>query len=113
MFVEVRTRNLTVAPKIEAELQDYVSFTLSRFARSIDRVLVRLDDVNGPRGGVDKICRTIVSLRSGGTVVAEGKGDVIHKALAASIARARAQMRSRVQKRARSPRRPAAARIAS
>lgn len=113
MFVEIRTRNLRVDSEIEAELQDHVSLALGRFAPFIDRVLVRLDDVNGPRGGVDKVCRTTVSLRSGGVVVSEGRSDAVRKALAASVVRARVQMRSRSQKRARGSRRPTAARLAS
>lgn len=114
MFVEIRTRNLSVDLETEAELQDHVSLALTRFAPFIDRVLVRLDDVNGPRGGIDKVCRTTVSFRSGGVIVSEGRSDAVRKALAASVVRARAQIRSRAQKRARGSRRPAAAaRLAS
>lgn len=113
MFVEIRTRNLTVAPEIEARLQDRVSLTLARFAPFIERVVVRLDDVNGPRGGIDKVCRTTVSLRNGGVVVSEGRSDTVHKALGGSVVRARAQVRDRAQKRARGLRRSVAGRIAS
>lgn len=113
MFVEIRTRNLSVDPAVEAELQDHVSLALTRFGPFIDRVLVRLDDVNGPRGGIDKVCRTTVSLKGGGIVVSEGRSAAVRKALAASVVRARAQLRSRAEKRARGPRLTTAAKIAS
>lgn len=109
MFVEIRTRNLVVAPEIEAELQDHVSLALARFSRLIALVVVRLDDVNGPRGGIDKVCRISVSLRGGGTVVSEGRSDNVRKALGESVVRARTQMRSRSERRARGSRRVEAA----
>lgn len=113
MFVEIRTRNMAVAPKIEARLREHVSVALTRFAPLIESVVVRLDDVNGPRGGIDKLCRTTVSLRHGGAIVAQGRNDSVPKALAASVTRARTQLREQRHKRARGSRRMAAERIAS
>lgn len=37
-------------------------FALGRFATKIEHVGVRLSDVNGPRGGVDKECRVRIRL---------------------------------------------------
>lgn len=57
-----------------ADLVEHVDrrlhFALARFSVRIARVSVFLDDVNGPRGGVDKVCRIVVRLRTGGDVVA-------------------------------------------
>jgi len=57
-----------------ADLVEHVDrrlhFALARFSARIARVTVFLDDVNGPRGGVDKVCRIVVRLRNGGDVVA-------------------------------------------
>lgn len=60
-------------------LGDYIErrvrFALGRFAGRIDRVAVRLSDVNGPRGGIDKHCRVTVVLSPRGVVRVEGSGD--------------------------------------
>lgn len=55
--------------ELSGELQDYirrhVHFSLGRFAARIRSLSIRLADVNGPRGGVDKCCdiRVDVGLR--------------------------------------------------
>jgi len=48
---------------------------LRKFADSIERVTLRCEDVNGPRGGVDRVCRIKVVLRGLPSVVFE-KRDV-------------------------------------
>lgn len=46
--------------ELSAELKDYVKrrvhFSLGRFAGRIGSLSVRLTDINGPRGGLDKCC---------------------------------------------------------
>jgi hypothetical protein len=46
---------------------------LENFAWHIERVTVRFDDVNGPRGGVDTVCRVKVVLRALPSIVAEAR----------------------------------------
>ncbi len=43
-------------------------FALSRFGEQIQRVTVLTEDVNGPRGGIDKRCVARAILRRQGTV---------------------------------------------
>jgi hypothetical protein len=52
--------------ELEADDRTYVrrklGMKLGKFASSIERVTVRVEDVNGPRGGVDHECRIKVVL---------------------------------------------------
>jgi hypothetical protein len=71
MRVELRARSITINDRLRAHAERRLRFALGRFGPSIRRVCLRLDDVNGPRGGVDKCCRLVVGLTQGGEVIVE------------------------------------------
>lgn len=56
MRLQLRTRNLRHDPSLSDHVRRRLHFALGRFDREVSTVLVRLEDVNGPRGGVDKRC---------------------------------------------------------
>lgn len=58
----VRVFALTLDDEDRRYVRERLGMRLGKFARSIERVSVRLDDVNGPRGGVDQRCRIKVVL---------------------------------------------------
>jgi len=59
--------------KVTASLREYIDrrlhFALGRFSPAIDHVSVRVGDMNGPRGGVDKQCQIFVELTTPGSNV--------------------------------------------
>ena len=57
-------------------------FALGRFAPEVERVTARVEDVNGPRGGMDKRCRMDVKLRGMGNVPGEACADDFEAAVA-------------------------------
>ena len=76
MNVQLRGQGTELSMALRAHAERCVAFALRRFARRIDRVTVWLEDVNGPRGGVDKRCRITVRLRpNGGAFVAKSATD--------------------------------------
>lgn len=58
---------------------------LVRYGRSIERVSVRLTDVNGPRGGVDQRCRIKVVLSALPSVVIERRDVDLHAAIDTAV----------------------------
>jgi hypothetical protein len=61
---------------------------LGKFASSIRRLSIRVKDVNGPRGGVDRLCRIKIVLTRLPSVVVENHArsamSAIHGALTAA-----------------------------
>lgn len=65
-----------------------VRFVLRRLGWMVSRAEVRMSDVNGPRGGVDKRCQVALKTRSAGTVVITAMARDWRSALEEALARA-------------------------
>lgn len=62
MRIEVRGRSRLLSDPLRAYTERRVRFAVGRFAPRIEALIVRVDDVNGPKGGVDKECEIVVKL---------------------------------------------------
>ena len=67
----LRTSGVAVTPELREHVLSRMERRLGKFARHIDRVTVRFEDVNGPRGGVDTVCRIKVVLTGLETILVE------------------------------------------
>lgn len=65
MRISIRTSDASLADLIRRRF----AFALGRFDGRVRSVTVRLTDVNGPRGGVDKQCRVTAHLRGGARAI--------------------------------------------
>jgi ribosomal subunit interface protein len=93
MMEETMQCEISSSHQLSDDLRQYVDrrlgLALDRFDHRIERVQVRLEDVNGPRGGVDKHCRIRVVGRPSWRIQAEGTGTSFYDAIDAATARAR------------------------
>lgn len=64
MHIHIQTRGFTLTEGLRAHVERRLQFAMSRFQSRGLRVKVRLSDVNGPRGGLDKLCH--LQIRVGG-----------------------------------------------
>ena len=71
MALEFRVRNGEVTPEFRGHVERRLGFALGRFGGRVTSVTVSLEDLNGPRGGMDQRCWIEVSLVPSGKVMAE------------------------------------------
>jgi hypothetical protein len=71
---------------------------LGKFASAIERVTVRARDFNGPRGGVDLLCRIKVVMSGRPSVVVEHRAASLRPALTGALASAERAVRREVQR---------------
>ena len=91
--------------QVDEKLRQYIErrlhFTLGRFGPDIDQVVVRVADINGSRGGVDKECRVVVRLRGRGNhrIAVDDHDDNVYAAVARAIARSGRSVARTVERR--------------
>ena len=57
MQIDIQARDFSLTPALRSHVRRRLGFALSKCNDRIQRVLVRLSDINGPRGGNDKCCQ--------------------------------------------------------
>lgn len=87
--LHVRSRGLELTVEERATLERRVAFALDRQADRVRRVDVALEDVNGPKGGVDVKCHVHVALWDGVVVDVDARADTALAAVAAALGRVR------------------------
>ena len=57
MKIRLRAMGIGLDDEHRAQARGKLDLKLAKFASSIERVDLRVFDLNGPRGGVDQVCR--------------------------------------------------------
>lgn len=83
-----------------ADIRKRLGVKLGKYATAIERVSVRVEDVNGPRGGVDKICRIKVVLSALASVVFASQASSLTDAVNGALAGTERSVRRSVGRRA-------------
>jgi putative sigma-54 modulation protein len=76
MKIDIRFIGLESSGFIRVHALRRIQFRLSRFGHDLISVVLRLSDINGPKGGIDKRCRiTVQGPRIGILTLDELSGD--------------------------------------
>lgn len=83
----IRSVDSVLSPGDREYLRRKLGQKLRKFASAVERSSVRVEDVNGPRGGADKRCRIKVVLRGLPSVVVEELHESLHAAMDGALTR--------------------------
>jgi hypothetical protein len=72
--LSVRPGSVEVAPELLSRIHKSLGRRIERYAQNVTRVTVRFNDINGPRGGIDTVCRVKLSVKGAGHIVVEAHG---------------------------------------
>jgi len=104
MELSIKTHRLDLSDALKAYTERRLQFSLSGVVTHLDGVEVRLGDINGPRGGIDKTCAIKVILRRFGVVFVRAAGDDVYSTVDHAATRIRSAV-SRTLNRRRARRR--------
>ena len=99
MQLNVQARPFKLTPALEASVVRSLKTVESRFGEHINRVMVRMDDINGQRGGVDKRCRIVIDANSHQTVVAEALSEDMYQSILQAAKRAESALNRSLRRR--------------
>jgi putative sigma-54 modulation protein len=104
----IRAMHGGLGPSDRAYIRRKLGTKLGKFVNSIERVSIRAEDVNGPRGGVDQLCRIKVVLSGLPSVVFESRNASLRAAVDGALAGVERTVRRTLQRRRMKPLRHAA-----
>lgn len=99
MQMDIHAQPFKLTAALEQHVAQRVEHAIGMASTSVRGVMVRLVDVNGERGGVDKLCRIVVWLRRGGSVIVEAIDRDLYAAIDAASVKLRVALGRRLNRR--------------
>lgn len=93
MKLRLSQQGVELSTELKEFIRRRIQFSLGRFAGRIKSLSIRLADVNGPRGGVDKCCNIRVDAGLRQQVIVRECQATIHAAVAFATERAERAVR--------------------
>ncbi|MGH9627488.1 MAG: HPF/RaiA family ribosome-associated protein [Bryobacteraceae bacterium] len=81
MELSIRTRDLELTDALRERITRRLEFALDTFQDHAEDVFVYLMDLNGPKGGVDKLCQITLRARRVGELAVRETGTTLDAAL--------------------------------
>jgi putative sigma-54 modulation protein len=99
MQMDIYAQPFKLTAALEQHVVQRVEHAIGTASSSVRGGMVRLLDVNGKRGGVDKTCRIVVWLRHGGSVIVEAVDRDLYAAIDAASVKLRVALGRRLNRR--------------
>ena len=88
MQTDIQARSFPLTDALRNHVHNRLGFTFLNASSRVQRVRVRLSDLNGPRGGVDKCCLVEIRLEGLPVVVVEDVQSEMYTAIDRAVGRA-------------------------
>jgi len=88
MKYEIVARDFQLTDSLRTYIEKRINFTFNGRFDQLKRICVRLSDINGPRGGIDKRCRIQISLPRLKDVVVDDTESNLYVAIDRAVDRA-------------------------
>lgn len=99
----IRVFGVSLNAEKRASIRQQLGRKLGKFANSIERISVRVKDVNGPRGGVDQLCRIKVILSGFPSVIFEARDVSLDAAIVGALLGVEQRVRQTLRRRRMKP----------
>lgn len=102
MQTEISSQDFTITSALERAIRDKISTSTKAYADNVTRFVVRLKDLNGPKGGEDKECSVEIQFANQPSVFVRKRSSNAYCSIRKAIGRAsRIALRKLSKRRAR------------
>jgi len=101
LHVEIKGVGYPLTAALLTHTERQLRFALDRTSGRVERVVVRLGGVKGPRGGQDKYCRMQVHLQDGSPFVVEEAGADLYAVITQAVERTGRNVNKRLDRKRR------------
>ena len=98
MQIEIQARDFSLTPALRSHIERRLGFAFSTRYEHIQRIQVRIYDINGPRGGDDKCCQIQIILAGVADVIIEDTETDLYVAISRAAERASRMLARRLDK---------------
>lgn len=99
MKLEIHGQNVPVSNKLQVHIERRLQFALDRLTPRITSISVHVEDVNGPKGGVDKQCRILAQVKPSGRVIVKETGEDAYQSVSRAAEKIGRAIKRRIEKR--------------
>lgn len=99
MELELRVRGTYFLEALRNYMERRLRFSVRRLGHRINRLRVSVEDLNGPRGSVDKRCRIVAEIFPSGNLIIEETDARVHEAVDRAADRLRRSIRRELKRR--------------
>jgi hypothetical protein len=97
--LEIRTHHTSIAPSFEEEVRERASRKLGKHGHHVERITIRFEDRNGPKGGVDVICRVHILMPNAPDIIVDHVAASAQEAFAMALQASDTALRRAVERR--------------
>lgn len=98
MKISVRPRDIELSDELQKQVERSVAFAVDRHSTQVTHISVYLADLNGPKGGVDKLCQITAELKGSMPVLILEEGDDLLATVNRAVRRLGYRIGRRVQR---------------
>jgi ribosome-associated translation inhibitor RaiA len=98
MNVSIRARHLGLSEPLQRYAERRLRFSIGSLRPRLADIELRLEDVNGPRGGIDKLCVIAAVLKPNGRIVVQATDSDAYSAIDRAASRARVALVRRLRR---------------
>lgn len=99
MVITLVDGSIKTTDAMRAFVAQRLAAALGRFGNRIPRVEIRITDENGPRGGIDKLCRVTATIAGAGPLMIEKRAGDFYEAIGRAANAVKQNVARRVSKR--------------